>query len=77
MTFDMVYMSINDVVNSEKYPFKKGQMRQFLLERKANGLEKAVRKIGKRLYLRSDLLDEWIELHMEININEGEKHGTE
>jgi hypothetical protein len=29
--------------------------------RHRNGLQKAVRKIGKRLYLHRDLFEEWIE----------------
>ena len=36
-------------------------MRHYLIMRHKNGLEAAVRKIGKRLYLRNDLFQNWIE----------------
>ena len=55
------YKSPKQIVESGKYPFTMGQIRYFLLYRHKNGLEKAVRKIGKRLVLRMDLLDLWIE----------------
>lgn len=55
------YMNVDQVVACEKYPFTKGQLRQFLIERNTNGFHHAVRKIGKRLYIRDDLFDEWID----------------
>ena len=32
-----------------------------LLKKNKNGLDKCIRKIGKRLYIRIDLFDNWIE----------------
>ena len=58
---EYLLLNLNDVI--EKYPFTKGQLRGYILNRKENGLDKAVRKIGKRLYFREDLLIEWIESH--------------
>lgn len=55
------YYSPQQVANSSCYPFTLGQIRHYLLMRHRNGLEKAVRKIGKRLYLRRDLFEQWIE----------------
>lgn len=55
------YRSLQQIVNNARYPFTMGQLRHYLLKRHKNGLEKAVRRIGKRLYLRQDLFDEWIE----------------
>ncbi len=55
------YTSPQQIVSSGKYPFTMGQMRHLLLYRHRNGLHEAVRKIGKRLVLRIDLFDEWIE----------------
>ncbi len=49
------------IVSSERYPFTEGQLRHLLHKRHKNGLEKAVRRIGKRLLLRIDLFDEWID----------------
>ncbi len=58
---DYQYCSPQQIVKNGKYPFTIGQMRHLLLYRHRNGLEKAVRKIGKRLVLRMDLFDSWIE----------------
>lgn len=55
------YMSLTQLVDSGRYPFTLGQMRSFLLHRGSNGLDLAVRKIGRRLYLRLDLFEAWIE----------------
>lgn len=55
------YLSIKQIADSNQYPFSIGQMRHFLMMRHKNGLEAAVRKIGKRLYLRNDLFQKWIE----------------
>lgn len=56
-----VYLSAQQIVDNPRYPFTMGQLRHFLLKRHKNGLDMAVRRIGKRLYLRQDLLDQWIE----------------
>ena len=64
------YLSPKQVADDDRYPFTLGQVRHYLLMRHKNGLEKAVRKIGKRCYLRRDLLDAWIE-------SQGAKGGEE
>jgi len=58
---DYVYWSTKQIVKSGKYPFTMGQMRHLLLHRHRNGLQNAVRKIGKGLVLRIDIFDAWIE----------------
>lgn len=58
---DYQYLSIKQISESSSYPFSLGQMRHYLIMRHKNGLEVAIRKIGKRLYLRKDLFDDWIE----------------
>lgn len=58
---DFEYRSLQQIVNSAKYPFTMGQLRHYLLMRHKNGLDKAVRHVGKRLYLREDLFEQWIE----------------
>jgi len=55
------YMSVQQIVQSEQFPFSLGQVRNFLVMRHKNGLAAAVRKIGRRLYLRRDLFEQWIE----------------
>ena len=55
------YQSPQQIVASGKYPFTMGQVRHLLLFRHKNRLSTAVRKIGKRLMIRIDLFDQWIE----------------
>lgn len=57
----MRYLSIKQIAEDQKYPFSIPMMRHYLLHRHKNGLEGAVRKIGKRLFIREDLFDSWIE----------------
>ena len=59
------YRSPQQIISSGKYPFTMGQLRHLLLYRHRNGLQKAVRKIGKVLVLRIDLFDLWIESQSE------------
>lgn len=61
MDIQIVYLSSQQIIDNPRYPFTMGQLRHFLLNRHKNGLEKAVRHIGKRLYFRQDLFDQWIE----------------
>lgn len=56
-----VYWSPQQLVSSGKYPFTIGQIRHLLLYRHRNGLQKAIRKIGKRLLFRLDLFEQWID----------------
>ena len=55
------YVSIDDIANNERYPFTKGQVRHFIANRNINGLSTSIRKIGRRVYIREDLFDEWVE----------------
>lgn len=55
------YLSIKQIAECDEYPFTLGQMRHYLIMRHKNGLAAAVRKIGKRLYMRKDLFEQWIE----------------
>lgn len=50
-----------DIPKKKEYPFTIGQIRHFLNNRHKNNLSIAVRKIGKRLYLRKDLWESWLE----------------
>ncbi len=58
---DEVYRPPNQIIARGRYPFTMGQLRHFLLYRHKNGLQNAVRRIGKRLMLRIDFFDQWIE----------------
>ena len=56
-----IYLEPKQIAECNHYPFSLGQMRHYLLMRHKNGLEKAIRKIGKRIYIRKDLFEAWIE----------------
>ena len=58
---EKIYLEPKQIAASNKYPCTMGQIRHYLLMRHRNGLDRAVRKIGKRCYLRMDLFEEWIE----------------
>lgn len=56
-----VYWSPQQIADSGRYSLSIGQIRHLLLYRHRNGLDRCIRKIGKRLLLRLDLFQEWIE----------------
>ena len=60
------YATTKQILESDKYPFTFGQLRHLLINRDKNGLTKAVRKIGKRLYFRRDLFEDWIESNVDF-----------
>lgn len=60
---EIKYMNANQIADDPKYPFTIGMLRFYLLNRENNGLCKAIRRIGSRLFFRSDLFDEWIDKH--------------
>jgi hypothetical protein len=61
MTNEIKYLSIKQILENDRFPFTNGQLRFYLNKRHLNGLDKAIRKIGKRIYIREDYLYEWIE----------------
>lgn len=66
--YNQEYWSPEKVVSSGKFPFTMGQLRGLLLNRHKNGLSEAVRKIGKRVYLRVDLLYQWMDSQKELDL---------
>lgn len=58
---EYIYLTPEQIAKDNSYPFSIGQIRHYLHMRHCNGLDEAVRKIGKRIYLRKDLFNEWIE----------------
>ena len=55
------YVSLKQIADNPKYPFTMGQLRHYMMHRHKNGLDTAVYKIGKRVYLKISSLDAWIE----------------
>ncbi len=60
-----IYCSVEQMPENPNYPFTRGQLRYYLLRRHKNGLDQAVRKIGKRIFLNMALFDQWIESQKE------------
>jgi hypothetical protein len=58
---EIEYCFAEQIEKSPKYPFSIHQLRHFFLHRHKNGLNGAVCKIGKRIVVRMDLFDAWIE----------------
>lgn len=61
MKEEHTYLSFDQIL--EKFPFSQAIVRKWLFNRRANGLNMAIRKIGGRIYFRKDLFIEWIEQH--------------
>lgn len=61
---DQQYLNVKQIVEDGQYPFTRGQVRQMLLLRHRNGLDSAVRKIGRRIYVNKEQFDQWIESHV-------------
>ena len=66
MNKELKYWTAKQICDCPKYPFTIGMIRHFLTNREKNGLHKCVRKIGKNLYFRIDLFDDWVESHNEV-----------
>jgi hypothetical protein len=66
------YISPKQITTCGRYPFSLAQVRHFLLFRHRNGLASAIRKVGKRILLRADLWEAWLEgqISKKENINE-------
>lgn len=56
---NLKYLSTKQII--DEYPFTLGQLRDYLRRRRRTALEAAVLKIGKRLYFRRDLFEEWLQ----------------
>lgn len=55
------YLTPQQIVQGGQYPFTIGQIRHYLMMRHKNGLDRSVRKIGKRIYLKRDEFEKWID----------------
>jgi hypothetical protein len=58
------YVTPQQIAREDDFPFTMGQLRFFLANRKENGLHIAVRKIGRGIYIRKDLLYKWMDEHV-------------
>jgi hypothetical protein len=60
---DYEYLTIRQVAENKRYPFSLPSLRTLVFKREKNGLGKAIRKIGGKIYVRRDLFEKWIESH--------------
>jgi hypothetical protein len=63
MNEEKMYLTAKQIAECSKYPFTIGQIRHLLLFRHKNGLEHAVRKVGRTILIRQDLFEAWLESH--------------
>lgn len=61
MPSEVKYRTVNQLAECGKYPFSLGQLRALLMSRDKNGLNQATIRIGKRIYIRSDWFEKWLE----------------
>jgi hypothetical protein len=71
------YLSTDQVITSDSFPFTRGQLNHYLTQRHKNGLNSAVRKIGKRIYFHEPSLVEWIESQTEDKSMKGSGYEQE
>jgi len=64
----LLYRTVNQIATCGRYPFTVGQMRTLLLSREKNGLNQAVRKIGRRLYFKVDVFEKWMDNQRESTL---------
>lgn len=57
------YLTPKEIAQDPRFSFTLPMIRYYLLHSHKNGLRKAVRKIGKKVLIRSDLFIEWLEEH--------------
>lgn len=60
---DLFYLTKTQIAMSDKYPFTLDQMKDFIAKKNSNGLKKCIIYIGKTLYIRTDLFEQWINTH--------------
>jgi hypothetical protein len=60
---EYVYLTKKQIAEDPRFPFTYSSIRHLIFKAKQNGLEHAIRKIGNKIWIREDLLVQWIEDH--------------
>lgn len=63
MNNKILWRTLKEIADGDEYPFTMGQIRDFIMKKHTNDFSKCLRKIGRRIYVRLDLFDDWIEKH--------------
>lgn len=64
------YITPKQLIESPDYPFTPGRVKWMLESRHKNGFDLCCRKIGRRIYINTELLNAWIEDHAEAGQQE-------
>jgi hypothetical protein len=57
---DPRYVSIKELAKDPKCPFSYSELRHLLFDRHKNGLEVTTKKVGTKLYIRTELFYKWL-----------------
>lgn len=57
----MKYLTRKEIAEDPRYPFSLASITWYLRHKEKNGLDKCVRRIGKKIFIREDLFQEWME----------------
>lgn len=57
----IVYCSVQQIADDPSFCFTTPMLRFYILNAHKNGLDKALRRIGRNILIRRDLLIDWIE----------------
>lgn len=55
------YCTVQQIVNDKTFCFTQSMLRYYILHAHSNGLRKAIRKVGRKVLIRRDLLIIWLE----------------
>ncbi len=57
------YCTVHQIVSDRSFCFTESMLRYYILHAHKNGFKKVVRRIGRKVVLRRDLLISWLEEH--------------
>lgn len=56
------YMTLKQIAEDRSFCFTIPMLRYYVLYAHKNGLDKAIRKIGRKILIRRDLFIDWLEM---------------
>lgn len=61
---DKYWVNYREIPDMERYSFTYWQLRVLLNNKKKNGLDKIMRKMGRLVFIRLDQFEEWLEKNL-------------